>query len=53
MVYALSSKIHLPTFPQEVGVGFRKAADSELVNRRCAHPFLTKFDSQLNIAIVS
>ena len=24
--------------PQEVGVGFKKASDSELVNRRCARP---------------
>lgn len=38
------SEIHLAFFSQEVGVGFKMASDSELVNRRYAHSFPQKFN---------
>ena len=53
MVYAALSSIHPALFSQEGGVGFRKAPDSELANRRYARPFHTKSSSQLNPATLS
>ena len=52
VVYAVLSKIYLASFSQEVGAGFKKASDSELVNRRCARPSLELSNSQLNFAIL-
>ena len=40
-------KIYLALFSQEVGIGFKKASDSELANRRCACPFPYKPIPQL------
>lgn len=50
MIHVVLSKIHLSP-PQEVGVGFKKASDTELASRRCAHPPSATSDSVLSFAI--
>jgi len=47
VVYVGLSEIYLVLFSQEVGVGFKKASEPELANRRQARPFPTKFNPQL------
>lgn len=46
------SEIHLAFFPQEVGVGFKKASEPELAARRCALPSSITYHSRLNLAIL-